>query len=69
MKESSKTINELLNKRSKSSNTESLKESASETVHKKDISDAMNNYFCLIGKDLKEKSVQLQILFYQVILK
>ena len=34
MKESWKAINELLNKRSKSSNIDCLKESGSETVHK-----------------------------------
>ena len=37
MKESWKTINELLNKRSKSSNIDSLKESGSETVQRKDF--------------------------------
>ena len=37
MKESWKTINELLNKRSKSNNIDSLKESGSETVHRKDM--------------------------------
>ena len=52
MKESWKAINELLNKRSKSSNIDCLKESGSETVHKKDISNAMNNFFCSVGKDL-----------------
>ena len=45
-KESWKTIHELLNKRSKSSNIDSLKESGSETVHRKDIPEAMNSYFC-----------------------
>ena len=45
MKESWKTINELLNKRSKSSNIDCLKENGSETVHKKGISNAMNNFF------------------------
>ena len=35
MKESSKAINELLNKRSKSSNIDCLKESGSDTIHKK----------------------------------
>ena len=55
MKESWKTINELLNKRSKSSSIDSLKESGSETVHKKDIPDAMNSYFCFVGKDLADK--------------
>ena len=55
MKESWKAINELLNKRSKSSNIDSLKESGSETVHKKDIPDAMNSYLCSVGKDLADK--------------
>ena len=52
MKESWKAVNELLNKRSKSSNIKCLKEAGTETVHKKDISDAMNNFFCSVGKEL-----------------
>ncbi len=55
MKESWKTINELLNKRSKSSNIGCLKDSNIETVHRKDISDEMNSYFCSVGKDLADK--------------
>ena len=55
MKESWKAINELLNKRSKSSNIDCLKESGSETVHKKDISNAVNSFFCSVGKDLADK--------------
>ena len=50
-----KTINELLNTRSKSSNIYSLKDSGSESAHRKDIPDAMNSYFCLVGKDLADK--------------
>ena len=55
MKESWKTINELLSKRSKSSDIDCLKDSVSETVHKKDIPDIMNSYFCSVGKDLADK--------------
>ena len=55
MKESWKTINELLNKRSKSSSIDCLKESGTETRNKKDISNAMNNFFCTIGRDLADK--------------
>ena len=55
MKESWKTINELLNKRSKSSNIECLKDLGTETVHKKEISNVMNNFFCSVGKDLANK--------------
>ena len=52
MKESWKTINELLNKRSKSSNTECLNDLGTETVHKKETSNAMNNFFCSVREDL-----------------
>ena len=55
MKESWKTINALLNKRSKSSSIDCLKESATETRNKKDVSNAMNNFFCTIGRDLADK--------------
>ena len=55
MKESWKTINELLNKRSKSSSIDCLKESGTETRNKKDVSNAMNNFFCTIGRELADK--------------
>ena len=55
MKESWKAINELLNKRSKSSSIDCLKESGTEILNKKDVSNAMNNYFCTIGSDLADK--------------
>ena len=55
MTESWKAINELLNKRSKSSNIDCLRESGSETVHKKDISNAMNSFFCSVGKEFADK--------------
>ena len=55
IKESWKTMNELLNKRSKSSSIDCLKESGTETRNKKDVSNAMNNFFCTIGRDLADK--------------
>ena len=55
MKECWKTINELLNKRSKSSSIDCLKESGTETRNKKDVSNAMKNFFCTIGRDLADK--------------
>ena len=55
MKESWKAINELLNKRSKSSSIDCLKECGAEILNKKDVSNAMNNYFCNIGNDLEDK--------------
>ena len=55
MKESWKTINKLLNKRSKSSSIVCLKESGTESRDKKDVSNAMNNFFCAKGRDLADK--------------
>ena len=55
LKESWKTINELLNKRSKSSSIDCLKESGTETRNKKDVSNAMNNFSCTIGRELADK--------------
>ena len=54
-KESWKTINELLNKRSKSSSIDSLAGSGSDTVPKEDIPDVMNSYFSSVGKELADK--------------
>ena len=55
MKESWKAINEFLNKRSKSSNIDCLIENGSQTVHRKNISNTMNSFFCSVGKDLADK--------------
>ena len=55
MKESWKTVNELLNKRSKSCNIDCLKDSEHTFVNKKAISNAMNNFFCTIGEKLASK--------------
>ena len=69
MKESWKAINELLNKRSKSSNIDFLREPGSETVHKKDISNAMNSFFCSVGKDPADKIDPAPIPFLLVTMK
>ena len=55
MKESWKTIDELLNKRSKSCGIDCLKDSDHTFVNKKAISNAMNNFFCTIGEKLASK--------------
>ena len=52
MKESWKTINEVLNKRSKSCNIDCIKDSGNAIVNKKDISNAMKSFFCTIGEKL-----------------
>ena len=69
MKESWKTINELLNRRSKSSSIDYLKESGTETRNKKDVPNAMNNFFCTIGRDLADKYNLPPTPFYQVNMK
>ena len=55
VKDSWKTINELLNKSSKSCNIDFLKDSDRETRQRKDISNLMNEYFCSIGENLASK--------------
>ena len=55
IKEAWKAMNELLNKRSMSSSIDCFKESGTETRSKKDVSNAMNNFFCTIGRDLADK--------------
>ena len=52
IKESWKTVNELLNKRSKSCNIDCLKDSEHTIVNIKAISNAINNFFCTIGEKL-----------------
>ena len=55
VKGSWKTINELLNRRSKSCNIDFLKDSDKEIRQRKDISNLMNGYFCSIGENLASK--------------
>ena len=55
MKESRKIINQVLNKRSKSTNINTLYTSDGAIVNKQKIADTMNEYFCSVGKDLAEK--------------
>ena len=52
MKESWQTINQLLNKRSKSTNIYSLSDSSQTLFDKQRISDKMNQFFCSVGKTL-----------------
>ena len=71
MKESWKTINQLLNKRSKTTNIESLKDDkGNNIVDKQEIAETMNKFFCSIGKDLaknvKEKPNTLLSGDYQI---
>ena len=55
LKDSWKTINELLNNRSKSSNIDCLKYSGNVITRSDDIANVMNNYFCSIGTELANK--------------
>ena len=52
MKDSWKTINQLLNKRSKSTNIDILEEAGRNVSNKQEIAETMNGHFCSIGKDL-----------------
>ena len=54
-KESWKTINQVLNKRSKSTNIDLLKGPGREIANRQEISNTMNEYFCSAGKDLASK--------------
>ena len=54
MKETWKIVNQVLNKRSNSSNIDSFKGSGSDLEHKKDSSNTMNEFFCSVGKDLAD---------------
>ena len=55
MKKTWKTINELLNKRSKSSNIDCIKDSGNAIINKKEISITINHFFCTIGENLASK--------------
>ena len=52
MKETWKTINQLFNKRSKSTNIDLLQDQNKTISNKEEISQSMNSFFCSIGKDL-----------------
>ena len=56
MKESRKAINQVIYKRSKSTNIDLLKEPGGNIVNKQDIPNTMNEYFCSVGKDLTSKT-------------
>ena len=52
MKETCRTLNQILNKRSKSTNIVCIKDQDKELVGKKEIAESMNQFFCYVGKDL-----------------
>ena len=52
MKETWKTVNEAIGKRSKSTRIDSIKDSGGNIVNKEFIANQMNRFFCSIGKDL-----------------
>ena len=55
MKESWKTIKQVIKKRSKSKSIDLLRDFGREIVDMKEISNTMNSYFCSVGKDLASK--------------
>ena len=54
LKETWKTINSLLNKRSKTTNIESLKEDDKYAVDNAEIAQSMNKFFCSVGEKLSD---------------
>ena len=56
MKEIWKTLNQLMNKLSKSTNIDLLKQDDKNISNKKEMSDTMNKYFCSVGKALAEET-------------
>ena len=55
MTESWRTINQVINKRSKSTKIDVLREIGSDVDDKQNIANTMNAYFCSVGKDLANK--------------
>ena len=55
MKETWKTINQLVNKRSKTTNISSLQEDNKVLTGCADVAESMNQYFCSIGQNLCAK--------------
>ena len=53
-KETWKTINQLVNKRSKTTEILSLKDGKHTISKPQDIAETMNKFFCNVGKDLSE---------------
>ena len=55
MKETWKAINQLVNKRSKTTNISSLQDDNKILTSSDEIAESMNQYFCSIGQKLSEK--------------
>ena len=55
IKETWKTVNQLINKRSKTTNILSIKEDEKVISNPQDLAETMNHFFCNIGKDLSAK--------------
>ena len=55
IKETWKTINQLVNKRSKTTEISTIREGDRVISHPTEIADSMNQFFCSVGKDLSDK--------------
>ena len=55
MEEAWRTIKQLLNKRSKSTNIDLITDKGTEITTKKGISNVMNKYFCSVGREIAGK--------------
>ena len=65
MGETWRTIKQLLNKRSKSTNIDLITDKGTEIITKKEISNVMNKYFCSVGRELAGKLMNALILYFQ----
>ena len=55
IKETWKTINQLVNKRSKTTDISTIREGDRVISDPTEIADSMNQFFCSVGKDLSDK--------------
>ena len=55
LKESWKTINQLLNRKSETTNIDSMKVDGRDIKNPLEIAQATNDYFCSVGKNLRDK--------------
>ena len=56
IKETWKTMNQVINKRSKTTNIRALQEGDETITDNKSIADTMNSFFCNVGKSRAAKS-------------
>ena len=69
VKETWKTINQMINKRSKTTHISSLEDGDKDITDSQQIADAMNQYFCNFEEKLSSKIPTRKIPFYPGVLR